>query len=468
MSEIYLKARVLLLDVRTGETIGECEIVSDSKEIFYNNKKPLMKAIGEYPAGTTFDKESLATILDNILYTKYNPSVDTIRSSNGDIYDIEDDIEIIKPKGSQVDDFTLSGVVKFGSYDNITVNLYEYSDNTDKVVVGSIELEKFQDIDYATISFEVSSFDTDTDLWIEIDTGNEVIIGKKISYKFISPIWIGWITPDTINNIGELDKSVTEDYFQELIDHDFKTLEKRFVTKSNQSQFVDNYITYDTRENLNPCIIVPQTWGELKKIVDTNGVNITNLFAHKIGLDINTHGIYIEHYIAYVCRHTFADDNKLAKGITYIWDGIDQDINMANIAGNGIPILTGFSVQYAAPIDDRFYCKTYGDLLTMKYPYPGLQTYVEDINTTFRFERGHWVPFNNKLHVIESLDELTEDLGGWDDLAINAMDSKIWKKRYNNQWERYGDIKAEDGNVTLNLAKEENTDVSSNNQISIL
>ena len=105
----------------------------------------------------------------------------------------------------------------------------------------------------------------------------------------------------------------------------------------------------------------------------------------------------------------------------------------------------GFSVQYNAPLDERFYRKTYGDLLAMKYPYPGLQTYVEDINTTFRFEKGHWTPVSTKTHIIESMSELTEELGGWDDVAINAYDGKLWKKRYNNQWERYGDIKFEDG-----------------------
>ena len=461
MSDLYLKARVLLLDEKTKETIGECEIVSNSKEIFYTNPRPLPKAVGNMPAGTIFDKASLANILDDLLYDKTCPWIGRLTSSNGDISNISGNTEIIKAKGTQVDDFTITTTVYFGSYDIVGVCLYVYSKTKDYSYSMAVERPS-SEISDIPVSIDVPGFDSDTDIWIEICAGNDRFIGPKINYRFVSPIYVGWIKPDTINENGELDKETAEHNFQELIDHDFKTLDKRFVDKSNQRAFIVPNINYNTRECLNPCILVPQTWGKVKKIIDTNGNNITDAFASIGGLDINVHSIYIEHYIAYVCRNTFTDDNDLIRGVSYIWDETEQDINMQNIVGTGSPLIAGYSMQYGIPVDDRFNCKTYGDLLAMRFPYPGLQTYVEDINTTFRFEKGHWTPVSTKFHVIESLDELTEELGGWDDLAINAMDGKIWKKRYNNQWERYGDIKAEDGKVTFNLVKEDNANGSTN------
>lgn len=459
MSDLYLKARVLLLDEKTQETIGECEIVSDSKEIFYNNPNPLPRAVGNMPAGTVFDKASLANILDDILYDKACPWLGRLTSSNGDISNTAGDIEIIKAYGTQINDFTMTTTVYFGTYDEVTVNLYVYTEDDNYTSTVSVKRPS-SSIGDIPVSFDVPGFNKNADIWVEVVAGNDKFVGPRINYRFVSPIYVGWITSDILNEEGNLDKETAEHYFQELIDHNFNTLDKRFVDKSNQAAFIMPNINYDTREYLLPCILVPQTWGEVKKITDTNGSNITNTFAYKTGLDINTHEIYIEHYTAYVCRHEFANDSNIIRGITYIWDDNVQDINMANIYGRGIPMITGFSAQYNMPMDDRFSCKTYGDLLSMKHPYPGLQTYVEDINTTFRFERGHWTPVSTKFHVIESLEELTEEFGGWDDLAINAMDGKIWKKRYNNQWERYGDIKAEDGKVTFELNKEDNTDGS--------
>ena len=60
MSDIKLKARVVLTDDE-GRHLGECEIISDSEEIFYNNATPMPNAVGDLPAGTTFNKYSNKT-----------------------------------------------------------------------------------------------------------------------------------------------------------------------------------------------------------------------------------------------------------------------------------------------------------------------------------------------------------------------------------------------------------------------
>lgn len=452
MSDTYYKARVLLLNESTGETLGECEIISDSQEIFYTNEMPMPNSVGNIPAGTTFDKASLAGILDGILYDKICPSLGRCILSNGDIEDLLEERTVVKPLGSTVDDFMLSLTTQFGSHMEMVINLHVITDGVDNCITKEVRRLTISTTSEST-TFEIGSFYQDTDIWIEVIAGTDRVVSPRLHYKFASPVWVGWVRSDIINERGELDRVTTQNYFRELIDHNSKNLDKRYVDKSNQNAYVVPDITYVTREYLSPCILIPQSWGELRRINDINGNNIINHYARFTGIDINTHDDYIEHYIVYVSRQNCANDNKLIGGIIYITEGSSNDVNLEDFIGNGIPSTVGFTMHNNVPLDDRVSVKTYEDLLRLVYPYPGLQSYVIDINTTFRFEKGHWMPFNNKFHVVESLDELTEDLGGWDDLAINAYDGKIWKKRYNNQWERYGDIKAEDGVVTFKLNK---------------
>lgn len=465
MSETRLTARVLLLDEKTGQTIGEVEIITDSQEIFYTNEKPMLKKVGNLQPGTTFDKYSLARILDDILYETNPPVSGDVIMSNGDTSTITDDITIIKPIGSQVDEFTINATVYFGSYEKITATLYISSPDGSHTADTKVLTQSSASMISTSVTFTVPAFQKDASIRLDVSSDDGLISqGPTIHYHFVSPIFVGWITPDCINDKGEITKSVAEHYLQEAIDHEVITLNKQYVDIQNVQAYVVPGINYDTREQLNPCILIPQTWGELKRIDDMNGNNIANSYAHYVGIDINTHDTYIEHYIAYISRQTFNDDDPLIGSITYVVEEDEQYVNIDNVYGNNIPLQCGFTLQYGMPLDERFYRKTYGDLLTMIHPYPGLLTFVEDINTTFRYEKGHWTPVCTKTHVVESIDELTEDLGGWDDLAIVATAGgenigSVWKKRYNNQWERYGDIKAEDGNVffqLLNLSKEGN------------
>lgn len=449
MSQTYMKARVLLLDEKTGKSVGECEIISDSKEIFYSNDTPLPESKGNIPAGTTFDKESLAHILDNLLYDKVNPSFKGgLSFSNGDATYIDNDILVVKPSGSTVAAFSATIAVAFGSYDAIDISLVTYRNGRE--IKDTIHKTRVtQTTAMTTVVFQIPEFHEDTDIYIMVETGTDKVIGPKVQYKFVSPIWVGWVRPDIIlPYFEELDKDSTALYMQELINHNSKNLEKRFVYKSNQQTYIVPGLNYSSREQLSPCIMIPQSWGELRKITDTNGNNILNAYTKMVGVDINTHDNYRERYILYVLRYRCANDSEIVRGITYITDNSANDIFSDNLMGNGTPVINSMDVLNNTPLDSRAWVKTYQELLEMVYPYPGLITYVENINTTFRFERGHWSPFNNKTHVVESYEELTEELGGWDDLAINTMDGLIWKKRYNNQWERYGDIQK--GSVVYN------------------
>lgn len=449
MSDIYRKARVQLLNDSTGEAIGEVEIISDSQEIFYNNDRPTLKQIGNIPAGTTFDKTSVADIIDGLLYEEVDYHAYSYTTSNGDLNNVSEDTTIIKPITSRVGDFTLNAILKFGSKDKISCTV-EVSRPDGYSWTSTITVERSGVEQYKIVSFNIKGFDSDTAI--------RVSNGPIITYKFVAPTYIGWVTPEVIKEDGELDMIAVANRIQELIDHKFKTLETRYVDKSDQIAMIVPGINYDTRERLNPCILIPEPWGGLTSITDMNGNNIANSYAMCHGIKILTEGNKTVECIAYVSRQTFDDDEDFIRAITYKVDMNQQTVNMGNYEGNATPLTVGYSVMYNIPLDERFHRKTYGDLLKMLYPYPGLQTYVEDINTTFRFEHGHWTPVSTKTHIIEDRDELTSDFGGWDDIAINSTNGEIYKKRYNNVWEMWGTIKVNTDNNTINLDMKETED----------
>ena len=113
MSEIYRRARVQLIDEVSGLPVGDVEIISDSQEIFYNNDKPMFKKVGNFKEGTTFEKFSLAAILDGILYENEAATGGGSITSNGDATNVSGEVTVVKAFGDTVKEFTLSTTVRF-------------------------------------------------------------------------------------------------------------------------------------------------------------------------------------------------------------------------------------------------------------------------------------------------------------------------------------------------------------------
>lgn len=451
MSNGYTKARVDLLDENTGQHIVDVEIISDSKEIFYNNDKPLPKAFGDLEKGTTFDHYPISSIVDNLLYDEVQPKITEYISSNTDDISGNENVVISKCVGSTVDRFYISIHGEFGSEDKITTTIcIEALDGSHHKADTYIITRPDPKTDSFDYTFEVDDISKDTD--IRIDVGKNK--GKMISYRFVSPIYVGWVSPKGIFDWqGNLILKETEYRMQSIVDNPNKKTEIRYVQKSNQLAMIVPDINYDTREQLNPFIMIPQSWEKLRAIIDMNGNNITNSYARAIDININHNKMTLEKYIVYISRETFNDDEEFIKAVKYVTDTeAPTNVNMDKYDRFHTPLMVGYSVRHEVPLDERFYRKTYGELLRMKYPYPGLITYVEDINTSFRFENGHWAPFGNKVHIIEDWqNELTESFGGWDDLAIDATTGKIYKKRYNSVWERWGDLKVDINTQTVKI-----------------
>ena len=134
-------------------------------------------------------------------------------------------------------------------------------------------------------------------------------------------------------------------------------------------------------------------------------------------------------------------DSSYVSTIKYCFiksDGVTYP-NTDDFYGSGIPISSSFDIQCEVPVDSRFVVPTYNDLLQLMFTYNGLLTYVEDIDTFFRYTKGTWLPTSTRVWVIEDSSVLTAEMGGWDDVAI-CTNGTIYRKRYNNVWEEWGNI----------------------------
>lgn len=439
MSSITQKVRIILLDEDTGKEISEVDALTSADVILYTNQNPIPKDIGNLKAGTTFEKTSISDILDNILY-QYSPveikNVETDNPSLPKSFNKDENISI--ENGTIVPSFKYSLLFRAGSESVVTcsINVHYINKNTYKAVT---QFETSIGNSYKA-EFIVPEITTDSIVEVSVYDGVNTVKAPSIKYTYINPIFVGFADPKILNN-GELvysDVDLIYDYFMNLISTNNPQLEKRLVEiKTNQEALVMN-VDYVNKAKLNPVILIPESWSKVSSISDMHGNNITNSFTFISGINLKLYGNETTPYIIYMCRQTFSVDSKIVGGIRYNFDTLSVDTSEL---GTKVGILDGFDVYSDSPIDSRFKVATYGDLLKITNAYKGLLTYVEDIDTIFKYN-GTWLPTSTRLFLVEKDDDLTEEFAGWDDVAIVLSNSNVYRKRYNNVWELWGTIQS--------------------------
>lgn len=440
------KARIQLLDEVTGLPIVEVDALTSSETILYTNPNPILNDIGSLKAGTTFNETGLDVILDNLLYRYTTPNIISVECDNPDIpYFITKDKEISKSKGVSIDGFKYRVKFTAGSELAVTCYLKIYSEDQ-KVNINSSNFEVIPGNTYMA-EFDIPSIDINSTIEISISDGKDTVYGPYIKYYFLDPVFVGFADPDLLTD-GELKKenmAKIYDYFTGLIRNDrYKDqLQRRLCnTGTNQKQFAMN-VDYDHRMNANPVLLIPEYWGNATFITDMHGNNIIKNFTILTDLNLKLYDdVNTISYTVYMCKQSFNVNSLLMNGITYGFT--PYDCNVQDTEYNGIPITTGFDIEYYTPIDNRFVVDTYGDLLQIRFPYKGLITYVKDIKTLFKYDE-HWLPTSTRFLAVENKSVLTSDIGGWDDVAIDTSTGDIYRKRYNNVWELWGTIKGSGG-----------------------
>lgn len=443
MSDVKQKVRIELIDKNTGKYLTDVDAITSAEVIYYSNENPIPKNVGDLPAGTTFDEVPLNIILDNLLYSYTSPTIQSISTTSPDFPSvIKESKELLKEKGSTVNSFRYIVSFTAGTEKILTCILKIYKDDA-KTYKQTAQIEAKPGSSY-TAEFEIPDINIGSNIEISIFDGRETVVGPYLKYTFVDPIFVGFMDPDILDDNYELLEENMENIYDRVtatIENNPDQLQKRFsIIRSDQQSFSMN-LDYDHKKKANPAILIPSYWGNISSITDTHGNNIINSFTVLSGLHLKVSDtIETTEYLFYMCKQSFDLNSLLLKGITYHFD--EQISEVSDLNGNGIPIITGFDVNCQSPIDSRFCVKTYEDLITkIEYPYNGLITFVDDINTSFKYNNGEWLPTSNRLILVENESELTEDKGGWDDVAIDVSNGNVHRKRYNNVWELWGNLR---------------------------
>ena len=435
------KARVELLNETTGEPIREVDIITNSKTVQYTNPAKMQNQVGSFEKGTSFNKKPVSEVLDGILYTYAKPTINYLISSNGDITsDIQDEHHIYKEAGVYVNEFDLSVNITIGSTGVVIPTLIiNKSDSTTKTITGSEITDEPGTI--KTIKFTVPQVTMTSSLEVSLSDGQNQIDFPHIIYDFVDPAYVGFTVIDALDENNEL--SDTEKLVAHLnvsINNGSPTLKKYIGPKTDIWQIIRTDVNYDTRSIMRPVIAVPKSWDNIIAIKDLNGNNITKCYEMSTSIMLTTNKNRSLEYIVMVHKDTFYDNEKILTGIKYDFLETNGKTNLLDYQGRFTPLLNGFDVKYAHPLDSRTVVDTYADLMRIQFPYTGLLTYVKEIKTFFKYEDNNWVVTCNRLHIVELTADLTDDLGGWDDVAIVSGSGAVYRKRYNNVWELWGTI----------------------------
>lgn len=440
-NEVKQKARAELLDELTGKPITEVDILTSSETVFYTNSDPLLEDVGDLKAGQKFDKYRLDKILDNLLYKYTKPTISVLSTNNTDFPDIvSESTTVLKPKGSNIKEFSITGTFIAGTQKNITASLkIYYPDSTVYTDTKQLTVEPSKTY---VASFAVPAITKSSSIVFSIFDGVEMVEAPRLIYKLVDPVFVGFADPKLLNENLELDIArISEyyDYFINLIKSSSKLIKAEYLDVPAEPLDIRAMSTNITGETVvfNPFILVPTTWGDVSSITDMNGFQILKMYTTLPGFNLK---IYDDSttvsYILCMSKTSINTNSKFVEGITYRFHDTVPDIS--NVGGSGVPIMSSFTLNATLPLDDRFTVKTYEELLNMAFPCNGLITFVEDINTYFSYKNGNWLPTSTRVVLIEDNSLLTDTFCGWDDVAINASTGQVFRKRYNNAWELWG------------------------------
>lgn len=430
------KVRIELLDEVTGEPIKEVDAITSSETIIYSNSNKTLVDFGSIKSGTSFNKTPLKEILDGVLYPYKEPEILEIHITNKDVIGaILKDIEIFKEKGTIIDSFDYIATIKNGTSSNISYILKIYKNNGEvEQQTGNIPHAEYGS-EYS-FTFTIPTINNTSTIELIVSDGTSNISAPYIKYIFVDPIFVGFIKDELA--IENIDKELLEDYFDGIIKSNTDFLQKRIINPSDVYAY-NTSLDYDHQKEMNPCLLVPNTWGNTLGILDMNNLNITRSY-YIFRINLNIRDTEVLNYILYVSKSTFNTNNTFLSGIRYIFKENNYSVfpKLSELP-KGVPLVSSFEPEDSFPIDGRFVVDKYEDLLNIKHPYRGLLTYVTNIDTYFRYQNNNWLPTSTRVYVIENADTLLESFGGWDDVAIET-NGNVYRKRYNNVWELWGTI----------------------------
>ena len=255
--EEYITETELKSNYYTKEEVDE--LLEEGGSGVYSTTTPVNNPIGGIKRGDKFTNKPISEIIDLMLHVVERVKVALSSSVSGGIREIGD---------TSISTSTFTINVTKGTNPVVSVKLFK----------DSVEVQDFADVENGgSFTYDGGAITTDTKFVAKANDGDGDIASTAISYKFVSPMYIG----SSDNGLEAFSETDATSLTKKIVDKNTKTIQAFTHTQQHM------------------CFVVPNTWNGSPTIKDQNNFDITTAFNSKAIQVTGLDGVARD-YIAFV------------------------------------------------------------------------------------------------------------------------------------------------------------------------
>ena len=255
--EEYITETELKSNYYTKEEVGE--LLEEGGSGVYSTTTPVNNPIGGIKRGDKFTNKPISEIIDLMLHVVERVKVTLSSSVSGGVREIGD---------TSISTSTFTINVTKGTNPVVSVKLFK----------DSVEVQDFADVENGgSFTYDGGAITTDTKFEAKANDGDGDIASTAISYKFVSPMYIG----SSDNGLEAFSETDATSLTKKIVDKNTKTIQAFTHTQQHM------------------CFVVPNTWNGSPTIKDQNNFDITTAFNSKAIQVTGLDGVARD-YIAFV------------------------------------------------------------------------------------------------------------------------------------------------------------------------
>ena len=255
--EEYITETELKSNYYTKEEVGE--LLEEGGSGVYSTTTPVNNPIGGIKRGDKFTNKPISEIIDLMLHVVERVKVALSSSVSGGIREIGD---------TSISTSTFKINVTKGTNPVVSVKLFK----------DNVEVQDFADVENGgSFTYDGGAITTDTKFVAKANDGDGDIASTAISYKFVSPMYIG----SSDNGLEAFSETDATSLTKKIVDKNTKTIQAFTHTQQHM------------------CFVVPNTWNGSPTIKDQNNFDITTAFNSKAIQVTGLDGVARD-YIAFV------------------------------------------------------------------------------------------------------------------------------------------------------------------------
>ena len=255
--EEYITETELKSNYYTKEEVDE--LLEEGGSGVYSTTTPVNNPIGGIKRGDEFTNKPISEIIDLMLHVVERVKVALSSSVSGGIREIGD---------TSISTSTFTINVTKGTNPVVSVKLFK----------DNVEVQDFADVENGgSFTYDGGAITTDTKFVAKANDGDGDIASTAISYKFVSPMYIG----SSDNGLEAFSETDATSLTKKIVDKNTKTIQAFTHTQQHM------------------CFVVPNTWNGSPTIKDQNNFDITTAFNSKTIQVTGLDGVARD-YIAFV------------------------------------------------------------------------------------------------------------------------------------------------------------------------